>query len=247
MQATFQDRLFSALGTVIIVGLLGYLLFVGMTVDLRVRAEQAMALVSLTPPPAPPKPKPPVLRRKLGKPSGKASPRNLRNKATAIVALPPIVPLTVPPPIIAAPKAGVGMAASNGASDHAGPGEGAGGQGNGTGSGGAGNGEGDGGDTPPRQIKGRLKGSDIPADLVNGTTLFTLSVRYRVEVDGRVADCAVTRSSGSAELDGLACKLIEQRFRFVPSRDPDGHPVESTIEENHSWEIDKEQESGAHP
>ncbi len=246
MQASVQERLLSALGTAIIVGLLGYLLFVGMSVDLRVRAEQAIALISLTPPP-PEKPRPPVIRPKLAMPSGKASPPNLRNKATAIVALPPIVPLVVPTSIVAAPKAGIGMAPSAGASDRPGPGSGAGGQGDGTGSGGSGDGDGDGGDVAPRQIKGRIKQSDIPAGLLDTGKAYALSVRYHVEVDGRVGDCAVTRSSGNAVLDQRVCNLIQQRYRFVPAHDSDGHPFETTFEEDHSWEMEREQDPGTHP
>lgn len=227
------------MGTAIIVGLLGYLLFVGMTVDIRGQADRAIALLDLRVPPPPPIHKPkPVVQPKLGHAPSKPSPRNLRNKATPIVAPPPLVILPSPSPVIVALKPGTGMAQSNGASNRAGPGEGAGGQGNGLGSGGHGDGDG-GGDTPPRQIKGRLKYSDLPPDLRDSGRQFSVSVRYEVEIDGGVGSCTVERSSGAAELDALACQLILQRFRFRPSRDADGHAVASTIEENHSWELDR--------
>ncbi len=128
------------------------------------------------------------------------------------------------------------MAAFAGASDRPGPGEGAGGQGNGAGGGGYGDGD---GDVPPRLIKGRLKFSDLPPDLRDGGIAGTVSVRYDVDISGRVGDCIITASSGSAELDKLTCQLIQRRFRFDPSRDPEGQPVRSTIEENHRWEIDR--------
>jgi len=245
MQTSVQDKVMSALGTALILALLGYLLFVGMTVDIRRQAEQAIAVLDLRAPSPPPRPKS-IVRPRLGEKSGKASPRNLRNKATPIVAPPPLVVLSSPSPVVVTLKAGTGMAASNGASSRPGPGQGAGGQGNGTGSGGSGNGDGDGGgDSPPRQIKGRLKYSDLPSDLRQGGRQFALFVRYEVTVSGRVGDCDVEKSSGSAELDALTCQLIRQRFRFDPSRDADGHPVDSTVEENHSWGTDVDpQESG---
>jgi len=238
MQASVQDRLVSLLGTAVIVALLGYVLFVGMTVDISRQADRAIALLDLRMPPLPPKPKSkPVERPKVGHAPSRPSPRNLRNKATPIVAPPPLIVLPRPSPVIVAPKAGLAMAASNGASNHAGPGEGAGGQGNGLGSGGDGDGD-DGGDVPPRQIKGRLKDSDLPIDLLAVGKPYTVSVRYLVEITGRVGDCVVAHSSGSAGLDALTCRLIQQRFRFDPSRDADGRPVESTIEEDQSWEVD---------
>jgi len=251
MQASVREKLISALGAAISVLLLGYLLLVGMSVGRDARGEQAMRLLPFRaapperprPPPAADKPRP---RRQVARPS----PPNLRNKAARIVALPPPIPMPRPSPVIVAPKPGVGMASSAGASDRPGPGEGTGGAGNGEGGGGDGKG-GDGGGVPPRLISGRLKFSDLPADLRAAalagaaSTHYTVAVRYRVDVDGRVSGCMATASSGSAELDQLTCRLIEQRFRFKPSRDDDGRPVRSIIEENHVWEI--EQQPDPHP
>jgi protein TonB len=242
MQASVQDRVASALGTAIILALLGYALFVGMNVDIRRQADRAVALLDLRMPPPPRKREP--QRPKLGRASSHASPPNLRNKATPIVVPPPIIPLPRPSPVIVSPKAGTGMAVSNGASDHPGPGQGAGGQGDGLGSGGDGDGDG-GGDIPPRQIKGRLKDADLPADLLASGRLYTVSVRYVVTVDGQVGDCSIAHSSGVAGLDSLTCRLIRGRFRFKPSRDAGGQAVESVVEEDHSWEIDRPpQEAG---
>jgi protein TonB len=238
MQASVQDRLVSALGTAIILTLFGYLLIVGMNVDMRRQADRAIALLDVRIPLPPPVHKPkPVQNPKTGRPSSRPSPRNLKNKATPLVAPPPLIPLPAPSPVVVALKPGAGMATSNGASNRAGPGEGSGGQGNGSGNGGDGDGDG-GGDTPPRQIKGRLKDSDLPADLLQTGRLYVVSVRYTVDVTGHVQDCAIAHSSGSAGLDTMTCRLIQQRFRFDPSRDAARHPVESIIEEDHSWEID---------
>jgi protein TonB len=44
-------------------------------------------------------------------------------------------------------------------------------------------------------------------------------------------------TSGLPELDQIACRLIEQRFRYKPARDRAGRPVRSTIVETHSWFI----------
>ncbi|UAK26455.1 energy transducer TonB [Sphingomonas nostoxanthinifaciens] len=195
--------------------------------------EQTTATFDVTAP----RPPPPlaVERPRTHAHAGKASPPNLKAIPTALVQ-PPVAHI-VPPVIVAAPIAGPGAAASSGASDRAGPGFGAGGNGNGRGSGDDGNGDGDGGE-PPRHVSGRIKNADYPHDLVGARIGGTVGVRYRVEVDGRVSDCLVTATSGSAELDALTCRLIQQRFRFRPSLDEDGRPVASQIVENHSWIVD---------
>ena len=117
--------------------------------------------------------------------------------------------------------------------------------GNGTGGGignGAGPGEGDGagGGTPPRRLSGRLRDSDYPRGLGEAGIEGTVSVEYRVELDGRVTDCVITRSSGSRLLDETTCDLIEQRFRYRPAHDRAGRPVISYIVENHSWIVHDE-------
>lgn len=238
MRAAVQDRVVAGVGTVLVVALLGLALVLGLTVDLRTATQHALAVFDVRPPATPP---PPIERRRV-KPraAGRAAPRNLRNKATAVVAPPPIV-TPPPPPIVTAARAGPGAAAETGASDRPGPGQGAGGRGNGDGGGGAGDGDGD--DTPPEQVGGRLKPSDMPLELAAPGADYTVWVRYHVEIDGRVGDCTVTRSSGSALLDTRVCQLIRQRFRFRPSRDPDGRPVRSTIVEYQSFGVDR----GDHP
>jgi len=44
-------------------------------------------------------------------------------------------------------------------------------------------------------------------------------VSFTVQVNGRATNCRISRSSGVPELDGLTCRLIEQRFRFRPGTD----------------------------
>ncbi len=247
MQASLLERLLSAVGAAIAVFLLGYLLLAGLTVETGVRSEKSLQLLDLQMlRPNQHRPPPHIDRPKPHKASGKASPRNLRNKAAAIVAPSPPAPLRMPSPVVSAPIAGLGMAASAGASDRPGPRAGAGGVGNGSGGGGYGNGNDD-SEVPPRLIKGRLKFSDLPPGLRDNGIGGTVSVRYGVEANGRVSDCIIMVSSGSTELDQLTCRLIQQRFRFDPSRDHEGQPVRSTIEENHTWVIEQNRDPRSQP
>lgn len=230
-----RERVAAGLGSAAILALTGYALLLNPSDQAAPKPEPPATLLTLRPPPPPPRVHPverPVRRRAAGKPS----PPNLRNKATPLEAPPPIVRLAPPPPIVVAPHAGTGMAANTGAADRAGPGEGAGGAGNGTGAGGTGEGE---GDTAPRQIRGALRYSDLPDDLrARGLTVH-VGVSYRVETNGRVTGCSVNASSGVAQVDQLACALIEQRFRFRPARDADGRPFRATVVETHSWGLDR--------
>ena len=237
MHASAKDRLIGASGSAVVIALLGYALLAGLAGGTTLLGEASPALLVLDLPlPKPPPPPRPVPRPQREPARGQPSPRNLENRATEIVAPKPVIVLAPPPPLIAAVKPREDTAASTGASTVAGPGEGAGGEGQGTGGGGAGD---DDGYKPPRHIAGKLKIADLPAGLRDNGIGGTVFVRYYVETDGTVSDCDVVRSSGVAEIDRLTCQLIQQRFRFKPSRDPDGQPVGASIEESHSWQVPK--------
>jgi len=242
-QGSPRDRIVSGLLTATMLGAVGAGLLLGLAGNRIVaRVADPLTLITIPTPPPPPQ----VTERIPSKaPAGRASPRNLRNKATPVAAPPPVVPAAPPPPIVVAPRPAVGAAAQSGASDRPGPGQGAGGQGDGFGAGGEGDGDGA-GYTPPFQVRGRLKNSDLPKWVVHDQdadgTIAVVPVRYRVAVDGRVDRCTVTRPSGKPVVDALTCRLITERFRFKPSLDPAGRPVVSTIEETHSWGVIHEDE-----
>lgn len=214
--------------------LIGYALIAGLSVPIVSRIEAAMTLVNVALLPL--KPPPPVVPRQVAprQPSGRAAPPNRTAKAAAIVAPPAIILPEVPPPVLAALTPGPGAADHAGAAPVVGPGTGAGGQGDGTGSGGAGDGDGNGGGTPSRRIGGRIKDSDYPRGAsVSGV----VGVDYTVGVDGRVTECTIARSSGSAELDETTCRLIQKRFRFEPARDAQGRKVPDYWSGDHHWMV----------
>lgn len=61
--------------------------------------------------------------------------------------------------------------------------------------------------------------------------------RLRVAPDGRVSDCVVIESSGSAALDAAACRLMRSRARFTPALDAAGQPTADTIEAQLDWQL----------
>jgi len=242
-----HDRLVGAIGAVVVVGALLYALLVGLAVRVSTPGDETLALFAVGPAPPPP---PPIREKTVPhrihshKREGAASPPNLRAKRTELVAPLPVLPSPMPP-MVTASVAGIGDANHAGAAAVPGPGSGSGGIGNGTGSGDRGDGDGNGGDElPPRWRRGRLKDSDYPRGAAAAGIGGTVGVRYAVETNGRVTGCTVTHSSGSAELDETTCRLIEQRFRYAPSRDRDGRPVRSFIVENHSWDVERDVAAG---
>jgi protein TonB len=223
----------SALAAFVLVLLLAGTLVFGLRVGFVARHPAALLSVLVEPPPSEhkqPKARPRRGERKAAKAA--PAPRGPRNQATPVVA-PRVTPLIVLPPIVVATQAGTGVGATSGASS--GAGQGAGGAGNGSGGGGDG-GDGSGGvAVEPRQIRGKLSFKDLPEGLLAPGHEARVGVRYVVEVDGSVRDCVADEPSGIPVLDSLACRLIEQRFRFRPARDRKGHPVRATIVEAHHW------------
>lgn len=243
-----RDRLKSMAAAGAFHALLGYALITGLGFDPVGRVAEKLELIDLIhkdlPPPPPPKPAAPDKdAAKVPKPKnaeGAASPANLRDTPTEIVAPKPVIPLPVPPPIAAAPVAGRGNAEAAGAADVPGPGTGSGGVGTGLGSGMHGDGTGGGGGGGGRAARARwLSGSlgpgDYPRRAFDAGVSGTVYLRFVVGPSGRVTDCAVTRSSGNAELDITTCRLIKRRMRYRPATNARGQPIPATILGEHEW------------
>jgi protein TonB len=244
-----RDRLRSAAGVALLHALIGYVLLTGLGYGPSAAVPEALKLFNVAevpPPPPPAKPARPDVEKKTRKAKpknaeGAASPANLRNTPTEIVAPPPEIRLPVPPPIPVAPVAGQGTAMAAGAANVPGPGTGSGGVGNGLGSGRFGNGTGGGGGggrpTRARWLSGSIGGSDYPEGPYRSRIGGIVHLRFTVAPTGRVSDCTVTRSSGSRELDAVTCRLILRRFRYRPARNAEGYPIPSTVVGEHVWEV----------
>lgn len=76
---------------------------------------------------------------------------------------------------------------------------------------------------------------DYPAEARNKRETGTASFAVAVDRDGRVADCTITNSSGSASLDQATCSVIERRGLFRPARDASGRTVEDRTDGRVRW------------
>jgi protein TonB len=79
--------------------------------------------------------------------------------------------------------------------------------------------------------------ADYPAGALRrgqqGAAAFDLIIRP----DGRVSDCRITRSSGSAELDAATCAKVSERASFTPADDAKGDPVAGSFSGVIRWRI----------
>lgn len=64
----------------------------------------------------------------------------------------------------------------------------------------------------------------------------------KVDVDGsgRVTNCTVTVSSGSADLDAATCQIAGRRMTFTPARDAAGHAVAGEYRLPVAWRLPSE-------
>lgn len=63
--------------------------------------------------------------------------------------------------------------------------------------------------------------------------------RFRLEIaaDGRVANCAITGSSGHPALDAATCALVSERAKFQPARGSEGEPVTGSYSNAIDWRL----------
>ena len=188
-------------------------------IDVVVQSMRSVAAFNVAEPPPPPRP--PELAPEVAKPQGAAaSPAPKATPRPRPSPSPRIVVKLHPAPTAAS----TGTAANSGAS-MAGAGSGGGGQGSGTGSGGHGNGSGGGLVRRAIKIAGELRTKDFPRSGASERDGRFIVVRYGVGTDGRVKNCRVVQSSGSAEADAITCDLIAKRFRYLPAQDVAGKAV----------------------
>ena len=186
-------------------------------VDVVVQTVKSLTAFDVPVPPPPPPPPEPVAQAlepqgAAAPPAPRATPRPRPSPRIVVVAKP-------------APTAASTDTAINSGASAAGAGSGGGGQGSGTGSGGRGNGSGGGVVKRAEKMGGELKTKDFPRSGVNDRDGKFITVRFVVGTDGRVGNCRVVQSSGSAEADAITCRLIEKRFRYRPALDATGKPV----------------------
>lgn len=222
------DRLKALAGVLIVHAALGAAILTGLNVGSVATTIERLKTFDITealPPPTPPPPRATAdrAREEEGAAGKKAEP-------TPVVAPEPKIEIPAQPPVVASRIAGTGSASTAGAAT-AGTGPGAGGSGSGRGGGGSGDFS---GYTPARMINKipdreyrRISGGRIPRG--------SATISFRVDPDGRMANCRIVRSSGDPQVDSIVCNAATRHLRFRPARDPDGRPVAQDMTYTPTW------------
>lgn len=238
-----RDRIVPAIAALLVNAVIGYALLVGLHGPSMLRAvvdSAPLVLFDLKPPaPDNPQPPPPAKPQEDKREGGAASTPAPRDqpvrphppRPSTIVTPPPVIAVPAPTLPAALPPSGTGGTGLGNAGGN-GEGFGSGGTGNGTG-----RGEGDGGDfSRARQTGGSFRNSDFP-DWLRGVGRLKIGVRYAIAPSGHVDKCEVIEGSGYAEVDAMTCRIIMERYRFRPARDPDGYAVTEVREEDYRWRV----------
>ncbi len=86
---------------------------------------------------------------------------------------------------------------------------------------------------PSRWVTDRDYKSRWIREGLSGVARFTL----QIDANGRVSDCAITRSTGHSVLDDATCTLVSDRARFTPARGSDGAITAGTYSSAVQWSI----------
>jgi TonB family protein len=92
-----------------------------------------------------------------------------------------------------------------------------------------------------------LSNEDYPAAALRGEEEGRVRYRLAIGADGRVSNCTITASSGSAALDAATCRIMRARTRFTPARDAAGHPAPDSRAGQIVWVLQAEPEEPPPP
>ena len=84
---------------------------------------------------------------------------------------------------------------------------------------------------------GSISDDDYPPDAIRANASGTTVVSFDIGPDGRVGECGIAKTSGSASLDDKSCALIRERFTFKPARGPNGLPTSETRTQRITWRL----------
>ena len=78
---------------------------------------------------------------------------------------------------------------------------------------------------------------DYPTQPVVEGKTGKVGVRMLIDVNGKVRDCSINETSGSAVLDLQTCAIIRERGKFTPAIDKDGKAIRSILSQNVTWRL----------
>ena len=84
---------------------------------------------------------------------------------------------------------------------------------------------------------GSISSDDYPPLALRTEIQGEMRTLITIGTDGRVSNCRILKSSGSALLDVHSCALVTARFVFDPALDSKGHTIEVQAVQPVAWVI----------
>lgn len=209
----------SKVTSIVIVALIhvaiGYLLISGLAISAVKKVVERVTTVDIEEPPPPeeePPPPPPEQPQAPPPPVAPPPPISIAPAPPPIqtqATIPPPSPpaITIPPPAPPAPPAPPPPSQARGASTR-----------------------------NERSWAARIQ-DNYPARALREEREGTVGVRVTVTAQGRAANCQVTASSGSPDLDTAACQGMERYAQFNPALDAAGNPTEGNYSTRITYRI----------
>lgn len=85
-----------------------------------------------------------------------------------------------------------------------------------------------------------ITNDDYPPSSIRAEEEGTTAIKWTINTQGRVENCVVTQSSGSAALDQAACRALTRRARYSPAVDAAGNPIASTQSRRVVWRLPRD-------
>jgi TonB family protein len=84
---------------------------------------------------------------------------------------------------------------------------------------------------------GLFTSADYPAEALRTGSEGRVQVRLAISQTGRVSDCNVIQSSGSASLDSQTCQIFMSRAFFIPASDAQGRRTTDVYTQSVRWSL----------
>ncbi|MGQ0559962.1 MAG: TonB family protein [Sphingosinicella sp.] len=200
-------RIWAILLVAILHVMLGYALVTGLAYQAVKQLREDMKAFDVEEPPPPPEEPPPPPKQEIIPPPITAPPPLVRTLPPPPSPILAPPPMPVPPPITVAPPPPP---------------------------------------APPRTVEpararanlsSYVSNDDYPASAIRNEESGTTGFRLTVGPAGRVTNCVITSSSGSASLDSTTCRLMRSRARFTPARDQFGQPTTDSVSNRITWRL----------
>lgn len=84
-----------------------------------------------------------------------------------------------------------------------------------------------------------LSSNDYPPEALRQRIEGTVKAKMEIGPDGKVSNCHIEESSGSAVLDDQTCAILSARAHFRPDTDAKGKPIASYARRTVTWRLPK--------